>query len=168
MKPTLLAACLTACLAVPATAGVNVSEYLANKKAQVEAEARAQAAQNKLYENARTVGMGENLGRDKKSDNLNYVLYGGRRTSAAGKTVLVLHKIERGKVHGGVFSAPTGGDSFIISYEYEDPDEIYLQGDWLKVLEFDNVQMRFVVLEGREAISRPGGKPKEPAVQYRN
>lgn len=150
-----------------AHAGVNAREYLARKKAKAEADYRARQMEEDLYENARVVGVGENLGRDKKATTLNYVLYGGRVYQPDGRPTLLLHKIERAKSRGGgpFSSGQVGGDSFIITYPYVEPDEIYLQGSWLKILEFDNVRLVFTVLEGRPPISQHE-KIKEPNIPY--
>ena len=106
-----------------------------------------------LAKRARIVGVGENLGRDKKSTVLNYTLYGGRTYAANGKPALVLHKLERPAAKGSLFGDDPPRNSVIISYQYVAPDVIYLQGVWMKVLEFDNVKLQFVVLEDRRPIA---------------
>lgn len=107
-----------------------------------------------LLRHTRVVGVGENLGRDKKATVLNYTLYGGRTYQADGRPTLVLHKIERTSPKTGLFSTDDNiRNSFIISYQYVQPDVIYLQGAWMKILEFDNTRLKFVVLTDRRPIS---------------
>lgn len=101
----------------------------------------------------RVVGVGENLGRDKRATVLNYVLYGGRTYQADGRPTLVLHKIERPKA-GLLGSDPAARNPFIISYQYVQPKVIYLQGVWMEILEFDNTHLRFKVLD-RKPIGAP-------------
>lgn len=101
----------------------------------------------------RVVGVGENLGRDKKASVLNYVLYGGRTYQADGRPTLVLHKIERPKT-GLLGSDSAARNPFIISYQYVEPKVIYLQGAWMEILEFDNTHLRFKVLD-RKPIGAP-------------
>lgn len=103
----------------------------------------------------RIVGVGENLGRDKRATVLNYVLYGGR-VYQDGKPTLVLHKMERTSPKSGLLSSDTTvRNSLIISYQYVQPDVIYLQGVWMKVLEFDNTHLRFIVLKDRKPFNAP-------------
>ena len=164
MKLSTLTFAICLCLLVPQVwAGVNMKDYLAKKKARIEAEHRAQQEASTLYDNARTVGVGENLGRDKKATALNYTIYGGFEYGYDGKKVLVLHKIERAKGGGGgIFGGGNNvRNSFIISYKYTEPDEIYIQGSWIKVLEFDNVMLKFVVLEGRKRITHTENEKKK-------
>lgn len=165
MKLNTLVFALCICFIVPQVwAGVNMKDYLSKKKARIEAEHRAQQEASSLYDNARTVGVGENLGRNKKSTALNFTIYGGYDYTADGKKVLVLHKIERAKQGGGLFGGNNVRNSFIISYKYPEPDEIYIQGSWIKVLEFDNIMMKFVVLEGRKRITvTENEKKKNPS-----
>ena len=169
MKLTTITLTICICLLVPQVwAGVNMNDYLAKKKARIEAEHRAQQEASALYDNARTIGVGENLGRDKKATALNYTIYGGFEYTFDGKKVLVLHKIERAKAGGGgIFGGNNIRNSFIISYKYPEPDEIYIQGSWIKILEFDNIMMKFVVLEGRNRITHTENQQKKSPTRSR-
>lgn len=126
--PTLIALALTVALSSPSNAQDTIS-------------------------GGRVVGVGENLGRDKKTTVLNYVLYGGRTYQADGRPTLLLHKIERPKT-GLLSSDSAPRNSFIITYPYVEPKIIYLQGAWMEILEFDNTHLRFKVLD-RKPIDEP-------------